>query len=110
MNEDIYSVLRSDYKSFVERLKPNVYKVEVIEKEDFISTKIFSVKTKKCLCGRKSYKDDRKEEYFIFEYPEDDEWGPPVPKCRIVLETAEEVQMVLDGLAKLRREKENVTN
>ena len=42
--------------------------------------------------------------YFIFEYPDDDEWGPPVPKMKITLETKEEVQALFDALAELRKQ------
>ena len=101
MNEEIFEVTRRDYQAFVERLVPGKGKVD--EQDDFI--KIYSVVTGRCLCGRKSTEDA--EKYYIFNYPEDDEWGPPIPKVRINLETKEEVQALFDALAELRKQNES---
>ena len=67
MNESIFLVEREDYKAFVERLK--VEAMEVKEED---------------------------EKYYIFEFPDDDEWGPPIPKRKITLETKEQVQLLFD--------------
>lgn len=101
MNEDIFEVTRRDYQSFVERIIPGKGKVD--EQDGFI--KIYSVATGRCLCGRKST--EEAEKYYIFNYPEDDEWGPPIPKVRINLETKEEVQALFDALAELRKQNES---
>ena len=96
MNESIFLVEREDYKSFVERLK--VEAMEVKEEEltrSSAATKVFSKKTGKCLCSR-VYSAEADEKYYIFEFPDDDEWGPPIPKRKITLETNEQVQLLFD--------------
>ena len=99
MNEEIFEVTREDYKAFVERLIPG--QGHIVEENNFI--KIVSNKTEKCWCGRKKIEDEP-ERYFIFDYPESDEWGPPIPKFKLNLETKEEVQALFDALAKMRKE------
>ena len=96
MDESIFLVEREDYKSFVERLKIEV--MEVKEEEltrSSAATKVFSKKTGKCLCSR-VYSKDEDEKYYIFDFPDDDEWGPPIPKRKITLETNEQVQLLFD--------------
>lgn len=98
-NIEIFEVTRADYKAFVERLIPG--KGEVVnDEENFI--KMRSRKTGKYWCGRRKIGEEP-EQYFIFEYPDPDEWGEPIPKVRLVLETAEEVQAVIDALAEMRK-------
>ena len=96
MNESIFLVEREDYKAFIERLKSEV--IEVKEEEltrSSAATKVFSKKTGKCLCSR-VYSKDEDEKYYIFDFPDDDEWGPPIPKRKITLETKEQVQLLFD--------------
>ena len=96
MDESIFLVEREDYKAFVERLK--VEAIEVKEEEltrSSAATKVFSKKTGKCLCSR-VYSAEADEKYYIFEFPDDDEWGPPIPKRKITLETNEQVQLLFD--------------
>ena len=96
MNESIFLVEREDYKAFVERLK--VEAIEVKEEEltrSSDATKVFSKKTGKCLCSR-VYSKEADEKYYIFEFPDDDEWGPPIPKRKITLQTKEQVQLLFD--------------
>ena len=100
MDDSIFLVEREDYKAFVERLK-----VEAIEakKEELTrssaATKVFSKKTGKCLCSR-VYSKEEDEKYYIFEFPDDDEWGPPIPKRKITLETNEQVQLLFDCIGR----------
>lgn len=96
MDESIFLVEREDYKAFVERLK--VEAIEVKKEEltrSSAATKVFSKKTGKCLCSR-VYSAEADEKYYIFEFPDDDEWGPPIPKRKITLETKEQVQLLFD--------------
>ena len=96
MNESIFLVEREDYKAFVERLKSEA--IEVKEEEltrSSDATKVFSKKTGKCLCSR-VYSKEADEKYYIFEFPDDDEWGPPIPKRKITLQTKEQVQLLFD--------------
>ena len=98
MNESIFLVEREDYKAFVERLR--VESIDVKEEEltrSSAATKIFSKKTGKCLCSR-VYSKEEDEKYYIFEFPDDDEWGPPIPKRKITLETKEQVQRLFDWI------------
>ena len=104
MNESIFEVAREDYKAFVERLIPGMGEVKEEELDRWtVATKIYSKRTGKCWCSRVC-KEEEKEKYFIFEYPDDDEWGSPVPKMKITLETKEEVQALFDALTELRKQ------
>lgn len=106
--DSVFLVERDDYKSFVERLKKEKMRIEDIQEREFSIVKIFSQSSGKCLCSRKTYNEGaHPEEYYIFEYPEQDEWGPPIPKRKLVLETKEEVQAFFDALSKLQKEKKN---
>lgn len=101
MNIDIFEVTRKDYHAFVERIIPGKGRI-VDEQNGFI--KIYSNATDKCWCGRKEATEEEAEKYYIFDYPEVDEWGPPVPKVRLTLETKEEVQAFFNALSELRKQ------
>ena len=105
MNKDIYEVERQDYQAFVERLIPDKSDIEVFHDKDISITKIISKKTGKVWCERIQNDEEETQKFYIFEYPDSDEWGAPIPKRRIVLETKEEVQSFFDALSALRREK-----
>ena len=112
MPESIYEVTRADYTSFVEQIKPECRRVEVIEIDKIhTATKIFSKNTNKCLCSRVTYTaeygDPEPEIYYIFEMPEDYERQAPIPKMRITLNSKEEVQKFFDYFAQQRKEKKN---
>ena len=108
MNDSIYLVDREDYKALVDRLKVEKIRTEKIEEREYSIFKVFGIDSDDCICSRKSYNDESKpEEYYIFKFPEPDEWGPPIPKRKIVLETKEEVQAFFNALSKLQKEKEN---
>ena len=96
MNKSIFLVEREDYKAFVERLKSEA---RVVKEEELTrssaATKVFSKKTGKCLCSR-VYSKDEEEKYYIFDFPDDDEWGQQIPKRKITLETKEQVQLLFD--------------
>lgn len=110
--ESIYEVTRADYTSFVEQIKPECRRVEVVELDKFhTATKIYSKNTNKCLCSRVTYTyecdDPEPEVYYIFEMPESSERQPPIPKMRITLNSKEEVQKFFDYFAAQRKEKNN---
>lgn len=114
MNNSIYEVLRSDYVGFVEQIKPDCRKTEIVEiGNNHIATKTISIKTGKCLCSRVSYSGKPEDEYYepekyyIFEMPDNDERQAPIPKYQLKLETKEEVQAFFDFLSKQNKEKHN---
>jgi histidinol-phosphate/aromatic aminotransferase/cobyric acid decarboxylase-like protein len=47
----------------------------------------------------------RGEKYYIYNLPQPEERNPDIPKCRITLETREEVQAFLDAIARMNKEK-----
>lgn len=104
MNE-IFKVIREDYKAFVERFLPGAVMVEEEEYKEGKILKVYSNKTNKLLCAQ-TMTEEGNSSYYIFEYPEDDEWGPPIPKYKLELQTKEEVQAFFDALAKLRKQKD----
>ena len=112
-DESIFEVTRNDYKGFVEQIKPDCRRIEVVQiNSTHTAAKIFSKNTGKCLCSRVAYSADygepEPERYYIFEMPEDYERQAPIPKQQIVLKTKEEVQAFFDFLAKkAKEEKEN---
>lgn len=112
MNNEIYEVTRNDYKSFIEQIIPGSGKVEQIDAGVYHFTYIYSKKTGKKLCGKRSYigEDTHKkhpEKYYIYEMPNDDERRNPIPKIKVVLETREEVQKFFDALSKANKENKN---
>lgn len=111
LNNEVFEVTRADYKSFIERLVKGVIftKEETID-ENTCQMNVFSKKTNKLLCARKYSKiKDAKEKYYIFEYPDSDEWIDAIPKVKITLETKEEVQAVLEAFKKMREEQNDRT-
>ena len=111
MNESIFLVDREDYKALVERLKVEKIRTEKIEEREYTIIKIFGIDSEECICSRKTYNNGSKpEEYYIFKFPEDDEWGPPIPKKKIVLETKEEVQTFFNILSQIQKEKNKENN
>ena len=109
--DSIYEVLRTDYTNFVEQIKPEYRKIEVVEiDKQHTATKIFSTNTGKCLCSRLTYTADygesEPEKYFIFEMPENYERSAPIPKVRVTLKSKEEVQKFFDYFAQ-NKEKNN---
>ena len=104
MYRDIYRVSRNDYKSFINRLNSGVVRVEEVSVDENIKQiNVYSKKTEKLLCARETA-EGAPELYYIFEYPDNDEWHKPIPRVKVELETPEEVQALLDGLAKMRKE------
>lgn len=102
MNEEsIFEVSREEYKHFVETINPKARYVEEVELNRFSkATKIMSKKREVCLGSRVSYTNDTPEKYYIFELPNKEELNsnPPVPKVKVILETKEQVQKLLDFL------------
>lgn len=104
MTESIYLVEREDYKALVERLKVEKIRTEKIVEKEFTILKIFGIDSNECICSRKTYNEGvNPEEYYIFKFPEDNEWGPPVPKRKIVLDTKEEVQAFFNLISELQK-------
>lgn len=102
MNEEsIFEVSRDEYKNFVETINPESRYIEEIDLSRFSkATKIMSNKREVCLGSRVSYTNNTPEKYYIFELPNKEELNPnpPVPKVKVVLETKEQVQKLLDFL------------
>lgn len=107
-DNSIYRVTRDDYKAFLEQLKPECREIETIDLHSKVITKVFSKATKECLCSRVTYNDsNRREQYFIFKMPMDEERRAPVPHVKIELNSAKEVQAFFDAYFKMKKEKEN---
>lgn len=111
-DNSIYEVTRNEYKGFIEQIKPEHRRVEVVEIDPIhTATKTFSINTGKCLCSRLTYSanygEPEPEKYYVFEMPEDYERQAPIPKQQIVLETKEEVQAFFDFLAQQAKKETN---
>ena len=112
MDNSIYEVTRNDYKSFIEQIIPGCGIVKEIEAGIYHFTYIYSKKNNKKLCGKRTFigKDEHKkhpEKYYIYEFPDDDERRPPIPKMKVTLETREEVQAFFDAISKMQKEQKN---
>ena len=112
MDNNIYEVTRSDYKSFIEQIIPGCGKVENVDAGIYHFTYIYSKKTNKKLCGKRTFIGENShkqhpEKYYIYEFPDDDERRPPIPKMKITLETKEEVQKFFDALSQMNKEHKN---
>ena len=108
MDNSIYEVTRTDYKSFIEQIIPGCGRVEEVDAGIYHFSYIYSKKTNKKLCGRRIFKGENShkhhpEKYYIYELPDDDERRAPIPKMRITLETREEVQAFFDALSKMNK-------
>ena len=116
IDESIYEVTRNEYKGFVEQIKPECRRVEVVQiNNTHTAAKIYSINTGKCLCSRVAYSakygEPEPEKYYVFEMPEDYERQAPIPKQQLVLTTKEEVQALFELIAKKQKEeKENARN
>ena len=103
-NKEIFEVIKTDFRAFAERLKPECCHTETIQpEEDFLQMYTYSNRTGTLLCGREK-KLDSPEKYYIFNYPEEDEWGPAIPKMKVTLETKEEVQALFEAIAKMKEQ------
>ena len=103
-NKEIFEVTKADFKAFAERLKPEFCRTETTQPtEVFLQMYTYSKRTDTLLCGREKEL-NASEKYYIFNYPEADEWGPPIPKMKITLETQEEVQALFEAIAKMREQ------
>ena len=112
MNDSIFEVTRDEYKGFVDEIKQDCRRVEVVQiDKKHTAAKIYSKKTGKCLCSRVAYSaetgDPDPEKYYIFEMPDNDERKAPTPIRKIVLETKEQVQAFFDFLARKNKETKN---
>lgn len=107
-NLELYEVSRFEYKSFVQRIICGMGIAEEKEYEERIEYSLSSKRTGVLWCKRVSHKDETiGEKYYIINYPEEDEWTEPVARQKVVLETPEQVQMLLDGLKKMRKQNGN---
>ena len=106
-DKSVYEVTREDYKNFIEQIKIQCRRVEEVKlNETFTAVKVFSVKSGRCLASRvydhrKNVNQHEPETYYIYELPEPEESQPPIPKVKVVLETKEQVQALLDGLKRM---------
>ena len=111
---NIFSVSRKEYTAFIEQIKNECKRVEVEKLDKWTTaTKVYSIKTNKCLCSRVSSENRVEgqehipERYYVFEMPDADERKAPIPKIRLNLETREEVQAFFNAISKMRKEHEN---
>lgn len=109
MNDDIYEVTRIEYSSLVETIKPEARDIMQYVKDDYKYIDLYSKKTHSKLTSRVTYIGDMKslrgEKYYIYNLPQPEERNPDIPKCRITLETREEVQAFIDAIARMNKEK-----
>lgn len=115
MNNSIYQVNREDYKSFIEQIIPGCGETKQESAGIYLFTYLYSKKTGKKLCGRRSFigENSHKKEpelYYIYEMPDNDERREPIPKMKLVLNSKEEVQAFFDALSKANKENKNDRN
>ena len=107
MDNSIYEVERAEYKTFIGQLNTENTHVEESWVGDVRSTKIYGDKSGKHLCTRLEDTEREEEHYFIFSYPEDEEYRDPTPVMTVNLDTKEEVQAFFNALSELQKETQN---
>lgn len=112
MDNSIYEVNREDYKNFIEQMAPGSGQVKHVEAGIYHYTYIYSKKTNKKLCGKRTFIGENShkkhpEKYYIFEMPDNDERRDPIPKVRLELKTKEEVQAFFNAISKMNKEQKN---
>ena len=109
MNDDIYEVTRAEYSRLVETIKSEARDIMQYIKDDYKYIDIYSKNTHVKLTSRVTYVGDMQshndEKYYIYNLPQPEERNADIPKCRIILETREEVQAFLDAIARMNKEK-----
>lgn len=103
MNKDIYEVEKEDYVGFLSQIKPNSLEKQVIENPNCTIFNFNSKLTNKLLCSHEIYQDDKKEYYYIYKMPDDQERCEPPRIKKLHLETREEVQAFFDIISKLQK-------
>lgn len=107
MGESLYLVEKEDFKALTERLIVEKVRTERIEERTSTIVKVFGIESNDCICSHKWYNDDTiPDEYYIFKLPENDEWGPAIPKRKVEL-TDEETKLLFEELAAYMKEKAN---
>ena len=104
MNNDKFRVERDDYVAFIGQLNKAMMDVENYSYQNCTIIKILSKKTGTHLCTRIIDHDREQEEYYVFNYPDDDERVAPKPVMKITLENKEEVQNFFNALSKISKE------
>lgn len=105
MNKEVYRVERNEYVGLIGEMKTDCFDMEKEHHEDVTIIKLVSKKTGKLISERIIH-EDGKEEYFIYEIPDNDERLAPKRIRQVTLETKEEVEHFFKALNELRS-KEN---
>lgn len=95
----LFEVDQEDFRAFKERLykeKINVYQSPIDSPNYFIC--FYSKKNNLPLCGLSMSLGEDKYHYFIFDYPDNDEWGDPKPKQRIEITDPELANQIVTAL------------
>jgi hypothetical protein len=98
--DEIYGVDRKTYSNFVYRLTGGFGRIETEETDEYIITAMVSKRTDKIWCARKTWKNGNKEQYYIVDYPDKDEWSEPIGIRKIELTTREQVEALFRALQK----------
>lgn len=99
--ESLYLVEKEDYIALVERLIKDKMETELIEEREFSFFKVKSKQTNNYICACKFYNSGAAPEYYVFNLPEKDEWGPAKAKRRVEL-TEEESKLFWEELIKAK--------
>ena len=99
LSKELFEVDFEYYEDYFHSLKPGMFH-GVIDEENNSMT-IVSNTTGNKMCGYDVDKDD-KAHYYIFSLPTKEESVEIKPRIKVVLNTKEEVQAVIDGLKEIR--------
>lgn len=108
MENEIFEVERSEFKGFIDQIKPEMIVQTKTFEEEYSITSFYSRNTNKCLA--KIYvpnpeTENLKIHFYVFEMPEDNERRAAKPVQCFTIETMEELQAFFEILNKLKKDK-----
>lgn len=106
LSDDIFEVSKTQYKDFVDGIKPGCGNLVDKKNGGYIAHQIYSKKTGLLLCERRAYDRTQTEKYYIFDTPDADETREVVRHPVYTITDAKEFQKILDYLAQKRKEEE----
>ena len=102
MFDDRYEVEREDYKLFIDSFNPEFCRIE--EKDNVV--KVYSTLSNECLGARVTH-NEAPEQYYIFNFPSQEELIPVKPRRKIVLDDIKQIQAFFDGLKAMQEMSNN---
>lgn len=105
--DDIYEIDKARYKDYVYRTHTDSYEMHKEEDDNFILVYATSKKNGEILFAREADKEKITDKFFLVNSPLPIDMDPPIAYQQVVLETPEQVQAYLRGMAQMQKESES---